>query len=60
MKLAVEKGASEEALQKILEEKTRVIYLGTGEKIRYLRSTGGPYFVLTKFSSPSEKIQFQK
>ena len=34
-KLAEEKGVDREALQKILDEETRVIYLGTGERIRY-------------------------
>ncbi len=35
MKLAEEKGTSKEALQKMLDEKTRVIYQGTGEQVRY-------------------------
>jgi predicted acylesterase/phospholipase RssA len=34
-KLAEEKGVDKKALQKILDEETRVIYLGTGERIRY-------------------------
>jgi NTE family protein len=33
--LAEEKGVDRKALQKILDEETRVIYLGTGERIRY-------------------------
>ncbi len=35
MKLAEDKGASKEEMQKLLDEKTRVIYLGTGEQVRY-------------------------
>jgi NTE family protein len=35
MKLAEYRGASKEELQKLLDEKTRVIYLGTGEQVRY-------------------------
>lgn len=35
IKLAEEKGVSKEALQKILEEKTKAIYLVTGKQLRY-------------------------
>lgn len=34
-KLAEDKGIDKDTLQKILDEETRVIYLGTGERIRY-------------------------
>ena len=35
IKLAEETGINRDLLQKILDEETRVIYLGTGERIRY-------------------------
>ena len=35
MSLAEEMGASKEVLKRMLEEKTRVIYLGTGEQVSY-------------------------
>lgn len=35
IKLAEQKGATKGELQQILEEKTRVIYLGTGQQVRY-------------------------
>src|SRR5205085_11266592 len=35
IKLAEEKGASNEALQKILNEKTRAVFLATGKQGRY-------------------------
>ena len=35
MSLAEEMGSSKEVLQKMLEEKTRVIYLGIGKQVSY-------------------------